>query len=75
VDHPVLAPRGEEDVAPRGPCAVQDDHDLVVPPFLQVIGTAVPEAHVTAAILSFRDVTGERGVLERMVLGVDGQVV
>ncbi len=46
-----------------------------VGPLLGFVGAPVPDAHGAAAVLARRDLAREGGVLERVVLGVDGQVV
>ena len=45
------------------------------PHFSDLVGAAVPDRHRPAAVLARRDLARERGVLQRMVLGVHGQVV
>ena len=75
VDHPVLAVGLEEHEVPGGPRAVQHELHLRVRPLLGFVGAPVPDAHGAAAVLAGRDFAREGGVLERVVLGVHGQVV
>ena len=75
VDHPVLAARLEQHVAPRHALAPQHDDHLVVTELLLLEGARVPDAHQPAAVLALGDLAGEIQVLQRMVLGADGEPV
>ena len=56
--------------------AVEDDDDLLaLVPLAQLEGARVPDGHLPAAVLALRDGAGERAVLHRVVLGLDGEVV
>jgi hypothetical protein len=52
----------------------RDDHFVVIH-LVRFVAAAIPDAHAPAAVLASRDVTFELEVLERVVLGVDRQVV
>ena len=75
--HPVAVPltRLEQHIAAGDARPVQDDLHLAVGPLLTLIGAVVPEDHRAAAVLALRDLAFEAAVLQRVVLGVDGQVV
>ena len=75
VDHPVVAAGPEQDVAAVQALAVEGDHHLLVAELVRLVGPAVPDLHRAGAVLAGRDVARELDVLERVVLGVDGQVV
>src|SRR5690606_8714651 len=72
-DAPIIFPGSEEHVLAVHPLTVQDDRDLALAPLESLIGTSVPDRHVSAAVLAFRDLSGERRVLQRMVLGAHGE--
>ena len=56
--------------------AVQDrDHLLAVAPLLELVGAGIPDRHLAAAVLAGRDRALERAVLDRVVLGLHGEVV
>ncbi len=75
VDHPVVAVGLEQRVPAPGPIAVQRDDHFVVVHLVRLVAAAIPDAHAPAAVLAPRDVAFELEVLERVVLGVDRQVV
>ena len=75
VDDPVLAPGAKERVAAADALAVEADHDLAALPLLGLVGARVPDPHRAAAVLALRDLAREVDVLERVVLGVDGEPV
>ena len=78
VDHPVLvvlAAGREQHVAAVQPLAVQDDLDLAVGPLQHLVGAVIPDGDGAAAVLAARDLAVESRVLQRVVLGVHGQVV
>ena len=75
VDHPVVAAGPEQHVAAVQALAVEGDHHLVVAELVRLVGPAVPDLHRPGAVLAGRDVAVEVDVLERVVLGVDRQVV
>jgi hypothetical protein len=75
VDHPVLAPGGEQRVATAGTLAVEVDDDLAVLPLDDLVGALVPDEHPPGAVLATRDLAVEAQVLERVVLGAHCQVV
>ena len=75
VDHPVLAVGLEEHEVPGGPSAVQHELHFRVGPLLGLVGATVPDGHGAGAVLARRDVAREGGVFNRVILGVDGQVV
>src|ERR1022692_122810 len=75
VDHPVLAAGREQHVTAAGPRPVQHDLDLGIGPFLQLVLALVPDADLAAAVLALPDVAFEAPVLQRVILGMDGEVV
>src|SRR3954454_3571335 len=75
VDHPILALGRKESVAALDPLAVQSNLDLLVLPLLDLVGARVPDRHRPRAVLPSRDLAVEVDVLERMVLGANGEAV
>ena len=75
VDHPVLAAGLEQDVLAAHALAVERDHDLLVTPLVDLEGAAVEDLHRPGAVVALRDLAVEVQVLERVVLGLDRQVV
>ncbi len=56
--------------------AVERDDDLLaVAPLLQLVRAGVPDGHLAGPVLALRDRALERPVRERVVLGLDGEVV
>ena len=54
---------------------MEDEFDLSVGPLLDVVAAGIPDRHPPAAVLTTWDVSLEGGVLQRMVLGVHGEMV
>ena len=75
VDHPVLATRLEQRVAPGHPLAVEDRDHLVGAELLRLVGAGVPDLHPAGAVVAGRDLAVELEVFERVVLGPDGEPV
>ena len=75
MDHPVVPARAEQDVAAVQALAVEGDHHLLVAELVRLVGPAVPDLHHAGAVLARRDLAREVDVLDRVVLGVDRQVV
>ena len=60
---------------PDARSAVEDELHLGVGPLLDLVVALVPDGHPAAAVLAPRDFALEGGVLERVVLGVHGEMV
>ena len=84
VSEPVLAVGLDERVAPPDLLAVQRHDHLaafggavgrVVGELLGVIGSGVPDIDLTTAVLPFRDLSSERQVFHRVILGVHREVI
>ncbi len=75
VHHPVGPTGLEQRVAAGQPATVQHHLDLAAGPLDRLEGAAVPDRDRARAVLAVRDAPGEPGVLQRMVLGVHGEVV
>jgi len=54
---------------------VQHDLYLGIGPLLELVLAVIPDADVTPAVLAFADIAFEAAVLQRVILGVDGQVI
>ncbi len=65
----------EQDVLPAHPLAVERDHDLLVTPLVDLERAAVEDLHRPGAVVALRDLAVEVQVFERVVLGLDRQVV
>ena len=75
VRQPLVAVGLNQRVAPRDSAAVQGDDDLIVQEFLGLVGARIPDDHLAGAVFASGDVALERGVFQRMILGVHRQVV
>src|ERR1700691_5915339 len=75
MNHPVLATGGKEHVAAADAGAMQDNHDFGGRPLLDLEMTAIPDLNPATAVFPGRDLPLEGAVVERMVLGVDGEVI
>ena len=75
MDHPVAILRLEQHEPAGRPGAVEHELHLGVRPLLDVVATGIPDRHLPAAVLPFGNLSFEGGVLERVILGVDGEVV
>ena len=75
MDHPVVALRLEEHVAAARPLAVQCHLDLTRFELVALVGTGIPHRHRSRAVLAGRDLAREGQILERVIFGVDGEVV
>ena len=75
MDHPVAPVRLEQRVAALGALAVQHDHQLAVLDLLRPVGAGVPDRHHSRPVAAVGNVALEGEVLERVVLGVHGEVV
>jgi hypothetical protein len=75
VDHPVVPARAEQDVAAVQALAVEGDHHLVLAELVRLVGPGVPDLHDAGAVVAHRDLAREVDVLDRVVLGVDREVV
>src|SRR5581483_302107 len=68
--------RGDERPQALEPFAVQAHGEAPVPLLLdELVGAPIPDLDRTGAVLPLRDLALERGVLERMVLDVDGEAL
>jgi hypothetical protein len=82
VDEPVVlgvavAAAGADQGQPSGAAlgGAERDDDLVVAPLLELVGAGVPDGDVAGAVLPGGDAALEGAVLQRVVLGLHGQVV
>ena len=75
VHHPLLPPGLEQRVSPGNPLPVQPDLDLALRPLQRLVPAGVPDRHRTGPVLPPRDLPLEAPVLQRVILGVHGQVV
>jgi hypothetical protein len=75
VDQPVLAARLEDRVPAAHALAVEGRDHLVLAELLGLEGPAVPHVHRPGAVLALGDLALELEVLERVVLGADGEAV
>jgi hypothetical protein len=51
---------------------MEDDHDLAVGPFLDLVGAVIPDIDASPTVFAFGNVTFEIGVIKRMILGLTG---
>ena len=75
MDHPVLTAGLEQGVAALDPLPREGDDDLGVLELLGLVCARVPDLHRARAVLARRDLAVEVDVLERVVLGVDGEPI
>jgi hypothetical protein len=75
VDHPVLAARLKQCVAPLDALPAQGGDHLVLAELLGLIDAPVPDRHRAGAVGALRDLTLELEVLERVILGTHGEPV
>src|SRR5690606_8156568 len=75
VCEPLVAVGADESDASSAPPPVEGHDDLVVAPLLQLVHPRVPDLYMPSSVLALGDLALERAVLERMVLGVHGEVV
>ena len=75
MDHPIPPPGREKCVATLDPLAVEDHLHLPVGPRLALVGAMVPDGHLAPAVLAGGDRPAERRVVERVVLGGNGEMV
>jgi len=75
VDHPGVVPGLEQGVPAGQPLSAQHHLDLVRLPLDGVVGATVGDRDRARPVLAGRYLAGEPGVGERVVLGVDSQVV
>ena len=85
--HPVYQPRGflagaggadqsqAHAVERAARATVHRDDDLVVAPFLRLVPAPVPDRDRAGAVFAPRDLALERGVLQRMILRLDREMI
>jgi hypothetical protein len=75
MDHPIVPPGLKQGVAALDALAVEAGDDLLLLDLLRLIGALVPDGHLPRPVLALRDRSVEVQVLDRVVLGVDGEPV
>jgi hypothetical protein len=75
MNHPILPVSGEEYVATRYSLAVEYDHYLCVVPLFDVKFALIPDADQPSSVLTGGDLSFERPVFERVILGVHGEMI
>ena len=72
---PLVTLRPDQREASLHPFPTEAHDHLVFTPLLGLVRPGIPNRHRTAAVLPLRNRARERGVLERVILGVHGQPI